>query len=194
MILQTLSLLLLVNAQDAEDLQRSRALNESLFWGTYRPNLYFGTRTRTPETLLTGLMWFGLKDLQSKPWENVRHTCEHDDNISGYAWQKHDGRTYGTQSTTDHLNNVIIKTEFIKSPGGDNGGDWYRVAKNRAVRITGTPIDKNIPLTLSLLFYANLDGEGELDSDDGEHLHISGTTKELGNFKIFVNEGSNNLT
>lgn len=35
-----------------------RAANDSLLWGTYRPNLYFGTRTRFPESLMTGLIWF----------------------------------------------------------------------------------------------------------------------------------------
>ena len=41
------------------------ASNESLLWGTYRPNLYFGTRPRLPESLLTGLMWFGTEELSS---------------------------------------------------------------------------------------------------------------------------------
>lgn len=34
-------------------------------WSTYRPNLYFGLRPRLPESLLTGLLWFGIQDLQS---------------------------------------------------------------------------------------------------------------------------------
>jgi len=29
----------------------------SLFWGTYRPGLYFGLKTRSPADLVTGLMW-----------------------------------------------------------------------------------------------------------------------------------------
>lgn len=37
----------------------------SLFWGTYRPNLYFGLRPRAPKSLMTGLIWFGLNDFQS---------------------------------------------------------------------------------------------------------------------------------
>ncbi|XP_032775958.1 mannosyl-oligosaccharide glucosidase [Strigops habroptila] len=28
-----------------------------LFWGTYRPNVYFGMKTRSPRALVTGLMW-----------------------------------------------------------------------------------------------------------------------------------------
>lgn len=31
--------------------------NQSLLWGPYKPNLYFGVRPRLPEGLWTGLMW-----------------------------------------------------------------------------------------------------------------------------------------
>lgn len=29
----------------------------SLFWGSYRPGVYFGLKTRSPRELLAGLMW-----------------------------------------------------------------------------------------------------------------------------------------
>jgi mannosyl-oligosaccharide glucosidase len=41
-----------------------KAGNDSLLWGTYRPNLYFGTRPRIPESLMSGLLWFNGKDFQ----------------------------------------------------------------------------------------------------------------------------------
>ena len=44
-----------------------RQNNESLFWGPYKPNLYFGVRPRTPEALWSGLMWGrvdGYQDIQ----------------------------------------------------------------------------------------------------------------------------------
>ena len=34
-----------------------RLNNESLFWGPYKPNLYFGVRPRVPKGLWSGLMW-----------------------------------------------------------------------------------------------------------------------------------------
>lgn len=37
--------------------ETARISNDSLFWGPYRPNLYFGVRPRTPKGLLTGLLW-----------------------------------------------------------------------------------------------------------------------------------------
>lgn len=52
-------LLLLLPAVSA-----SRA-NDTLLWGPYRPNLYFGLRPRLPQSLMTGLMWFGTHDYAS---------------------------------------------------------------------------------------------------------------------------------
>ena len=64
----------------------------------------------------------------------VRHSCEQDDNLGGYAWTEHDGRSAGTQVIKDVENNVQLKTEFLKTPAGIEGGSW-------AVRISGEPID-----------------------------------------------------
>lgn len=35
----------------------ARMNNDSLLWGPYRPNLYFGVRPRLPHSLMAGLMW-----------------------------------------------------------------------------------------------------------------------------------------
>lgn len=48
----------------------AQAQNESLFWGTYRPNLYFGTRTRSETNFMTGLMWFGAKSFEDRAWQS----------------------------------------------------------------------------------------------------------------------------
>lgn len=42
-----------------------KASNDSLLWGPYRPNLYFGVRPRIPKSLLTGLLWARVEDFQS---------------------------------------------------------------------------------------------------------------------------------
>jgi mannosyl-oligosaccharide glucosidase len=49
-----------VVTEDGESLligEIGRMNNESLLWGPYRPNLYFGVRPRIPKSLMTGLMW-----------------------------------------------------------------------------------------------------------------------------------------
>ena len=66
------------------------------FWNTYRPNVYFGVKPRTPEPLLMGLMWFP----RQHPNE-LRHTCEQGDRLARYGWTRHDGVGYGEQGIVD---------------------------------------------------------------------------------------------
>lgn len=42
----------------------ARKSNESLLWGPYRPNLYFGVRPRIPKSLMGGLMWSRVDNYQ----------------------------------------------------------------------------------------------------------------------------------
>lgn len=55
-------------AADGESILTSeigRQNNQSLFWGPYKPNLYFGVRPRAPEGLFTGLMWSNVDTFMS---------------------------------------------------------------------------------------------------------------------------------
>ncbi|KAK3809659.1 MAG: glycoside hydrolase [Linnemannia elongata] len=160
------------------------AQNSSLLWGIYRPNLYFGTRARLPESLMTGLMWFGTQDFSGP--DNIRHGCEERDGFEKYGWLKHDGRTFGTQELKDTRNNVDLTTEFIKVPGGNHGGSW-------AARITGKPIRKGEPMSISTLYYIGLDGDGQLNVDNASYnskAPIAGIAKELGDFDITIQQTS----
>ena len=42
--------------------EAARANNESLLWGPYKPNLYFGVRPRIANSLAAGLMWAKVDD------------------------------------------------------------------------------------------------------------------------------------
>ncbi|KNC96421.1 mannosyl-oligosaccharide glucosidase [Spizellomyces punctatus DAOM BR117] len=173
-----------VKAEDAWHTANAQAAaNQSLYWGTYRPNLYFGTRTRSPNTLLTGLMWYGVNEISPATIQNIRHTCEQGDGLSGYSWQKHDGRTYGTQGIRDPLNHIIIQTDFIKNPEGEHGGDWV-------VRVTGSALEDSeiSDSDISVLFYIGMDGEGEmnLEQSGSEPTFLRGKTRELGEFAVTI--------
>lgn len=63
----------------------------------------------------------------------IRHACEQGDELKGYTWTEHDVRYGGIQELNDTLNNVQITTEWLKEPGGENGGSW-------AARIKGRPL------------------------------------------------------
>jgi mannosyl-oligosaccharide glucosidase len=41
-----------------------RASNESLLWGPYKPNLYFGVRPKIPKSLAAGLLWVKVDNFQ----------------------------------------------------------------------------------------------------------------------------------
>ena len=59
----------LVSAAGADDAsilynEISRNTNQSLLWGPYRPNLYFGVRPRIPKSFMGGLMWAKVDNFQ----------------------------------------------------------------------------------------------------------------------------------
>ncbi len=115
---------------------------DDLHAGTWRPNLYFGTRTRSPQPLLTGLMWFG-------PDFQFRHQCEQDDQLI-YAWKKFDPRSIGIQEIVDEKNHVKITTVFYNA----GEGKWVARISGKASGQQGVPV--------TVIFYAAIDGDGSL--------------------------------
>jgi mannosyl-oligosaccharide glucosidase len=109
----------------------SREHNVSLFWGTYRPGVLMGVRSRADESLLFGIAWF---DRERR--HDVRHHAV-DSRTLVFKWVVHDGRYYGRQEIVDLDNNLRLDILFIKHP---NGKDWaVRVTSSRLVRSAATP-------------------------------------------------------
>ncbi|KAF7322776.1 Mannosyl-oligosaccharide glucosidase [Mycena chlorophos] len=168
----------------------AQGANDTLLWGAYRPNLYFGLRPRIPQSLMTGLMWFGTQDYNSI--SKTRHACDQGDGITSYTWTEYDTREGGVQVLNDGPNNVKITTEFLKVAGGDHGGSW-------AARIKGAPIDEDRPSRVSTIFYFGIEGLGGLDMETEEEenglegdVRFSGSTPELDEFTIRVVDGPAN--
>ncbi|TBU50102.1 glycoside hydrolase [Dichomitus squalens] len=165
--------------------------SDSLFWGTYRPNLYFGLRPKVPQSLMTGLMWFGTQDYQSI--SRTRHGCDQGDGLDGYSWIEYDPREGGVQVIHDTPNNVKLTTEFLKVPGGEHGGSW-------AARIKGEPINHALPSRVSPIFYVGLEGMGGIDMETEEDengiegpVAFTGFTPDLDDFTIRIVDGPNNV-
>lgn len=59
-----LALFSLCNAQNVID-ENAKVSNDTLLWGPYRPNLYFGVRPRIPKSLMTGLLWANVNSFES---------------------------------------------------------------------------------------------------------------------------------
>uniref|UniRef100_A0A3Q3G6W3 Mannosyl-oligosaccharide glucosidase n=1 Tax=Labrus bergylta TaxID=56723 RepID=A0A3Q3G6W3_9LABR len=147
----------------------SAKVSPERFWGSYRPQVYFGMKTRS-------MMWMRqFSDLDV----NLRHTCEQGDRLQGYGWLMHDGITFGVQEIRD--NDFTLTTEFVKKMGGDHGGDWtWRITAKQHSSAPQAPV-------ISLMFYAAADTQGSLEAHVEERnrlASITGFSEELGNFKI----------
>ncbi|KAA8528986.1 hypothetical protein F0562_033526 [Nyssa sinensis] len=131
---------------------------ESLYWGTYRPNVYFGIRARTPRSLIAGLMWIGMKDGRYF----MRHVCQNEDELKTYGWTHHNGRDYGHQVLVDQ--DMTLTTSFLKSKrdGSGYGGDW---AVRIDVQSEKSKLDEDMMKTPHLFFY--------LADEDGNALSLS---------------------
>ncbi|XP_026216230.1 mannosyl-oligosaccharide glucosidase [Anabas testudineus] len=154
----------------------SAKVSPERFWGSYRPQVYFGMKTRSPLSVVTGMMWMRqFSDVDV----NLRHTCEQGDRLQGYGWLMHDGVNFGVQEIRD--NDFTLTTEFVKRIGGDHGGDWtWRITAKQHNSAPQAPV-------ISLMLYTAADTQGSLEAHVEERnrlASITGFSEELGNFKI----------
>ncbi|KAH7107468.1 glycoside hydrolase family 63 protein [Auriculariales sp. MPI-PUGE-AT-0066] len=167
------------------------ASNDTLLWGAYRPGLYFGLRPRLPESLMTGLVWFGTQDYQA--FTETRHQCEQNDKMDTYTWTRYDPREGGIEIVKDRKNNLDLRIEWLKVPGGEFGGSW-------AVRVKGAPLDSGRAMRASMMWYHGLEGLGRFDMDTEPHqhgitgdVHFSGSSPSLGDFALRFVENEDNV-
>ncbi|PHH69374.1 hypothetical protein CDD82_7805 [Ophiocordyceps australis] len=171
----------------------SRLNNQSLFWGPYKPNLYFGVRPRTSPGLWTGLMWGRIQTYEDVK-DGFRYTCEQGPDMHGYGWDEYDARSGGVQTIHDVGNKIDLSTTFVKVPGGGHGGSW-------AARIKGQLRDDAPPdLKTAVYYYIAQEGDEELRVEPDEShpesqqgfqgdLTLRGRSKALGEYSLVVTKG-----
>ncbi|WZZ72080.1 hypothetical protein YC2023_083450 [Brassica napus] len=159
---------------------------ESLYWGTYRPQVYFGVRARTPQSLVAGLMWLGdEKDDDGK--HVMRHFCENSQDLKSFGWREHNGVDFGRQELLDQ--DMILETSFVKSKEGSlgYGGDW-------SVRINriNKGLNDEVKRTVHLFFYLTDEGgnvlnlgKNVLDLKESSVL-ASGSRADVGNWQMHL--------
>jgi mannosyl-oligosaccharide glucosidase len=181
----------------AQDSVFSKASNDSLLWGPYRPNLYFGLRPRVPNSILTGLLWGRVEDYNSIQ-NDARFTCEQHAGMAGYGWDIYDPRTGGVQVVHDKDNGIDLETSFVKFDHGSGG--W-------AARVKGTPREDaerreasaGGPDTLmtAVWFTVSAEGLGTIvprDIEDSKErgyegdVVLEGEAGQLGEFRITITE------
>ena len=168
----------------------SQAHNTSLLWGTYRPGVYFGLRSRTyPTGLVAGLMW---SSTAADGARTLRHKCEQD-GVEQYGFSMHDGRSFGVQPIVDRGNRLALETSYVRtedsSSGLADGGGW-------AARIEGSVIEGVAPREQIIIFYLASEsptvGGGHLANEepppflDEAAAHLSGHVASLGDFAVLA--------
>ncbi|RUS86055.1 hypothetical protein EGW08_006209 [Elysia chlorotica] len=152
------------------------SVNPERFWGTYRPQAYFGIKSRSKTSPVFGLMWMSQLTNQMPP--PLRHWCDQGDRLESYVWLKHDGENFGEQEIKEKL--FTVKTDFVKQPGGEHGGDW-------SARISFIPKDPSLSVVVSSFFYVALDqdnGRLEPKLTKGRLTSVDGWHEDLGSFEL----------
>ncbi|KFK44494.1 hypothetical protein AALP_AA1G264500 [Arabis alpina] len=157
---------------------------ESLYWGTYRPQVYFGVRARTPQSLVAGLMWLGAKDGK----HFMRHFCENSDHLKSFGWREHNGIDFGRQELLEQ--DFILETSFVKSKEGSfgYGGDW-----SVRINVKNIGLNDEVERRVHLFFYLADEGGNvlKLGKDDvldlkESSLLASGSRAVVGNWQMHL--------
>lgn len=160
---------------DVKVVQKSGLEVPDRYWGTYRPGVYLGMKSREPWSPVFGLMWY---ELAAAAQKGIRHWCDQGDNLPTYGWLRHDGVTFGEQLISDPPHQIV--TSFVKTPGGAHGGHW-----TARINVTATA---RSPGPFALVWYGALDESlgpaaphSRLWIEGGD---ILGHTSNLRNFRL----------
>ena len=202
-----LSFLFLLTAPSIADSSSifTQASNDSLLWGPYRPNLYFGIRPRIPDSLTAGLAWGRVEDYQSFAGD-FRFTCEQHAGVAGagipgYGWDVYDPRTGGVQTIGDKGNGIDLETSFVKFDEGGWGARIKGTVREDAEPGPGSQNGVAENLKTTILFTVGVGGMGSLDIEDAKEgaelgftgeVVMSGQTTDLGEFKLTITEPESN--
>ena len=125
-----------------------------------------------------------------KIFQTNMHLFSQGDNLKQFGWNKHDGVNFGIQTIIDR--SVNITTSFIKTPGGQFGGDWSNRIDVKTLRKKDSD-----DMEIGLLYYVALeDSESKLVpvyADDGSLAEIRGTSPGLGSWRLWWKVSINNL-
>ncbi|CCD24683.1 mannosyl-oligosaccharide glucosidase NDAI_0D03690 [Naumovozyma dairenensis CBS 421] len=172
-------------SDDFENDVYEKSINQTLLWGPYRSNCYFGITPRyiDESPFVMGLMWFDSH--LTNGISSMRHFVDENDRMKKYGWNAFDPRIGGEEVIIDEENNVNLSLSFVKSHDGLN---W-------ALRVKGKPLDLNKKSTTSIVLYMQQQGDANtnelLKTRDEEHFVLKGKSTQLGKYDISIkdNEG-----
>jgi mannosyl-oligosaccharide glucosidase len=146
-------------------------------WGSYKPGIYFGMKTRQPLTLSTGILW-------SSGQIGINH-YRHDtntDELTQFEWIKHDGKHYGQQNLMDITQNMALNTTFIVPSYPEKFDETEKKSGRRpswVQRINLNSIEYHGSAEKSLLFYIGLEGNKNSEINYISDIHVIDNVKKV---------------
>ena len=154
--------------------------NETMEWGTYKPNMFFGIKDRSANPLTVGLAW-------AAPTErglDLRHTYRYQsgDGVTAY-FEYHDGWGANRQIVEDPSGNARYEIDFIKQVIVDDDTTTIESSQWKAL-ITIKPIDAQRKMLVLPFLYltcenANLHLDRQM-SEDKSGASILKVTRDRG--------------
>lgn len=117
----------------------SEVYNQTLEWGTYKPNMFFGLKDRSPNPVTVGMIW-------GVPVQNegldFMYTFNYggNDAITG-RFEYHDGWGSSRQIVRDPYSNAIFEIEYVKEISTDDNVTMSNLTSEWKALITIKPID-----------------------------------------------------
>ncbi|KAI6181052.1 putative mannosyl-oligosaccharide glucosidase [Aphelenchoides besseyi] len=136
-------------------------------WGSYRPQSYFGLKTRRPGSPIFGMSWYNHQGRQLT--SDLRHWCNQDEGVY-FLWETADGKSIGKQRIYDQRLNITT--------------DWFNRDQSWSSQVK---IARNDSASTGLVFYfatqdANVTLRPMFENDELHRLWIH--SPELSDFSL----------
>ncbi|KAI6224699.1 putative mannosyl-oligosaccharide glucosidase [Aphelenchoides besseyi] len=102
-------------------------------WGSYRPQSYFGLKTRRPGSPIFGMAWYNHQGRQLT--SDLRHWCNQDEGVY-FLWEMADGKSMGKQRIYDQRLNITT--------------DWFNRDQSWSSQVK---VARNDSTSTGLVFY-----------------------------------------
>lgn len=120
--------------------------------------------------------------------QDLRHTCEQDEGMTGYGWTTYDVRKGGMQVVNDTGNTVDLIIQFAKVSDDERGGKW-------GLRVKGIPkaSARDHQKTIMIFYLGSEDPNSRIECTEGHKINppnsdvvCGGTMVGLPNFKVQI--------
>ena len=140
-------------ASESDEFLFSKLYNETMEWGTYKPNQYFAVKDRSSSPLTVAMLW--AVPIPGQGFQ-LRHSLRYQagDGVTAY-FEYHDGWGASRQIIEDPAANARFTIDFVKQVTQEEGSSKVESMWKALVNVV--PINVQQQLNLYPFFYVSLE-------------------------------------